>query len=116
MTVKLRVCFYTLTRCLKFGEYYIASVRTLKDNLVDGMQINPEASLERLFHSPSITTALIPLIGYNKASEMAKFMKEHGQDIRTANRTLSLVPEDQLERLLKPENLLKLGYAMSELK
>lgn len=46
---------------------------------------------------------------------MAKFMKENGQDIRTANRTLGLVPEDQLERLLKPENLLKLGYTLSEL-
>jgi aspartate ammonia-lyase len=93
----------------------IACDRTLKENLLQGLQVNPEAGLDRLFHSPAITTALIPLIGYNKASELAKFMKESGQDIRSANRNLNMVPEDQLERLLKSENLLKLGYTLSEL-
>ncbi len=93
----------------------IACDMTIKENLLQGLRVNPEASLERLFFSPAITTALIPLIGYNKASEMAKFMKENGQDIRTANRNLNIVPEDQLERLLKSENLLKLGYTLSEL-
>jgi aspartate ammonia-lyase len=93
----------------------IACDRTLGVNLFEGLQINNMTSEEKLYRSPAITTALIPYTGYNKASELAKIMKEKGIDIFAANKKLKLISEEQLRNILKPENLLKLGYTVEEL-
>jgi len=90
----------------------ISANNTLKKNLLDGLTINSGASLEQLLRSPSVTTALLPLTGYNKASEIARLMQKENISIYEANEKLGLVPGEQLEQLLKPENLLKLGYTL----
>ncbi|HNW74848.1 MAG TPA: hypothetical protein PKN44_14560, partial [Bacteroidales bacterium] len=77
--------------------------------------IHPAISREMLFRSPAVTTALIPLIGYNRAAELAKYMLTQGTDIFSANRDLQCIPEARLKQLLLPENLLKLGYTLSDL-
>jgi len=93
----------------------IACDQTLKTNLFNGLAIHPAISREMLFRSPAVTTALIPLIGYNKAAELAKYMLTRGTDIFSANRDLQCIPEARLNQLLLPENLLKLGYTLSDL-
>lgn len=93
----------------------IACDKTLSANLFEGLQINTTTGEEKLFRSPAITTALIPYIGYNEASELAKIMKEKGIDIFAANMELKLVTNTELRIILKPENLLKLGYTIDEL-
>jgi aspartate ammonia-lyase len=92
----------------------IAATRSLKDNLVDGLMINTSISLEKLMSSPSITTALIPVIGYEKASEMANQMKMHHCNVYAANEMLNYLADAQLRELLKPERLLRLGYSIKE--
>ena len=93
----------------------IAMDTTLKDNLIAGMIINSKISRERLLFSPSITTAFIPFIGYNKAGELAKLMKVNGIDIFEANCELKLMKDEKMVDILKPENLLKLGYSLNDL-
>jgi len=93
----------------------IAADRTLKTNLFEGIKINTTTGEEKLYRSPAITTALVPFIGYNKASELAKTMKSKGMDIFTANEELKMISNKKLKTLLKPENLLKLGYSLEEL-
>jgi aspartate ammonia-lyase len=93
----------------------IACDKTLGANLFEGLQINTTTGEEKLFRSPAITTALIPYIGYNEASELAKIMKEKGIDIFAANLELKLVTDTKLRLILKPENLMKLGYTVDEL-
>jgi aspartate ammonia-lyase len=93
----------------------IACNRTLKTNLFEGLTVNARAGEESLFRSPAIATALIPLIGYNKASVLAKTMRSGGVDIFTANDEMKLISPEKLENLMKPENLLKLGYTLDEL-
>jgi aspartate ammonia-lyase len=93
----------------------IAANKTLKSNLFEGIIINSRASEAKLFASPVLTTALIPYIGYNKASELAKSMKLKGLDIFAANRELNMISEGRLRTLLKPDNLLKLGYTVEEI-
>ena len=80
-----------------------------------GLIIRPGKSKDLLFKSPSTTSALLPILGYHKASELAKFMKENGVDIFEANKILELMPDEKLNTLLLPENLLKLGYTHSDL-
>jgi len=92
----------------------IACDLTLKKNLFDGLIIHGDKSLQILYRSPSITTALLPHIGYHKAAELAMVMKTKGKDIFEANQELQLLSQEKLETLLTAGNLLKLGYTWSE--
>lgn len=88
---------------------------TLRKNLFSRLVIFPESGIESLMKSPSVTTALIPVIGYHKASLLAKTMREERCDIFTANNKLHLLGKEKLRQLLTSENLLKLGFILSDL-
>ncbi len=92
----------------------ISASTSLKENLFDGLIINASISVEKLFSSPSITTALIPLMGYEKASEIASYMKKHQCDVFAANEMLKYLPDSELREVLKPERLLRLGYSIRQ--
>ncbi|MFZ4520618.1 MAG: lyase family protein [Bacteroidales bacterium] len=92
----------------------IACDQTIQKNLAEGLVIHPDQSRELLFRSPSITTALLPLIGYHAATALAKFMKSSQMDVFDANMELNLIPDSKLRRMLLPENLLKLGFTTGD--
>ncbi len=93
----------------------IACDKTITENIFDGIKIDHLAAEERLYKSPAITTALSPYIGYNKASEISKFMKKNGITVFEANDILKLLDHDKLKEILKPENLLKTGYSINDI-
>ena len=90
--------------------------QTMKVNLLSGLEINSERAARRLFRSPAVTTAISPLIGYNKAAELAKYMKAEKTDIYEANKVLKTLDEEQLKKLMKPETLLKRGFTASDIR
>ncbi len=96
-------------------ELLISANASLKEHLVAGLKINKENSLNKLLRSPAITTALIPYIGYNKATELALIMKEEKQDIYFANKKLRFLKKEILQKILEPSNLLKAGYTIDDL-
>ena len=49
---------------------------SLLHNLFEDLAINEVSGYNALIHSPSVTTALTPHIGYHKAAEIAQLMKE----------------------------------------
>jgi aspartate ammonia-lyase len=89
---------------------------TLLDNLFKGLKINADSGYKALINSPSITTALSPYIGYHKAAELAKFMKEKKKNIFEANTHLKIIDDTKLKTILLPGNLLKLGFSLDDLK
>jgi aspartate ammonia-lyase len=93
----------------------ISCNRTLLNNLITGLKINETAGLNALIHSPSVTTALSPHIGYHKAAEMAKLMKDNKIDIFEANAVLKYLDESKLRTILDPGNLMKLGFSIDDL-
>ncbi len=93
----------------------IAANTTLKENLFKGLEINNDVVEDKLYHSPAVTTALSPYIGYNKASLIAKEMKESGRDVFVANSKLKLIEPKKLEQILAPQNLLKLGFTLNDI-
>lgn len=93
----------------------IASCKTLQKNLIEDMKVNSATALHKLMHSPAIATALLPVLGYNKAAELGKFMTANKLSIFEANANLALIDNKKLERLMKPENLLKEGFSVKEL-
>jgi len=93
----------------------ISCDKTLLTNLLEGLIVNESAGFEALMHSPSVTTALTPHIGYHKAAELAKLMKEKKIDIFKANSLLRAIDPSKLETILKPGNLMKLGFSLDDL-
>jgi aspartate ammonia-lyase len=77
--------------------------------------VNEDKGYKALMTSPSISTALIPYIGYHKAAGLARLMKEDCLDIFEANRILKTIDEKKLEMILKPGNLLKLGFSLDDI-
>lgn len=88
---------------------------TLLNNLFSGLIVNESAGYHDLIRSPSVTTALIPHIGYHKAGELAKVMKENKIDIFEANNTLKVLDDSKLRTILQPGNLLKMGFSLDDL-
>lgn len=93
----------------------IAADETLKENLFSGIEINNDTAENKLYHSPAITTALSPYIGYNNASILAKEMKKTGDDIFKVNSKLKLIEPKKLEEILAPQNLLKMGFTLGDI-
>ena len=93
----------------------ISANSSFKHYLIEGIKIDVEKSKQKLFDSPSISTALIPYIGYHKASELAKLMTEKSISIVEANNQLNILPSKKLSQILEPQNLLKQGFSVSDL-
>jgi len=93
----------------------ISGNKTLLKNLFSSLVINESAGYQTLIHSPSITTALTPHIGYNKAAELAYLMKERSIDIFKANSILKILDSKKLNAILEAGNLLKLGFSLDEI-
>ncbi len=93
----------------------IAANSTLNENLFVDLKVNEKTAQENLFKSPAITTALISVIGYNKASELAKMMRKNSVNIFKANEELRILSPEKIEKLLKPDNLLKNGFSLNDI-
>ena len=87
----------------------------VSDHLLDGIEIDATAAASRLFHSPAVTTALSPLIGYHRAAELSGYMKKKKVDIFAANDTLKIMPGEKLKRVLTAEYLLKKGFSVQDI-
>jgi len=104
------------------GHTLIESIKLLvsanevsSKHLLEGIEIDPKLTAERLLASPAVTTALLPFIGYNKAFELAACMKEFKISVYEANRKLGFLKEEKLKDILKPENLVQGGYRLKDL-
>ncbi len=93
----------------------VAANKTMHSNLISGLLVRKGIASGKLYRSPAITTALTPYIGYHKASELAKLMKEKEFSVFEANKSLKILDDEKMRFYLKPENLLKSGYSLKEL-
>jgi aspartate ammonia-lyase len=93
----------------------ISADQTLLSNLFNGLEVNETAGYDALLKSPSLTTALVPSIGYNRAADLAKLMREKGIDIFEANNILGLIDDVRMRKVLEPGNLLKLGFMLEDI-
>jgi len=93
----------------------ISANKTLLNNLFKEISINSKVSKTKLYRSPAITTALLAHIGYNKAAELAKEMRNYECDIFEANKKLNFIEKGKLHEILKPDNLLKAGYSIEDI-
>jgi aspartate ammonia-lyase len=94
----------------------ISMNRALKEGMLDGLKVDEARARTSLFASPAVTTALSPLLGYHKAAELAKLMKREGCSVFEANERLGLLDPSRLEKLMEPDQLLKKGFTMNDIR
>ncbi len=70
--------------------------------LVKGLKANTKRIEEMNQQSLSLATSLAPVIGYDRAAEIAKLAYKQGKTVRQAALERKVLPEDELDRLLDP--------------
>ena len=91
----------------------LQSVRLLTDgcnsfrsHCVEGMQADPQRMREHLENSLMLVTALNPVIGYDKAADIAKYAYAQGTSLRQAAVTLGYLTDQEFDAAVRPEAML----------
>ena len=83
---------------------------TLGERAVRGITANREVCRQYVENSIGLVTALNPLLGYEKSSEIAKEALETGGSVYEIVLQKGYLSQEQLEDLLKPENMTRPRY------
>jgi aspartate ammonia-lyase len=75
------------------------------DKCVNGIEANRERCEAYYISSPSLATALNPIIGYAAAAELAKESAKTGKRIPDLLREKKLIPEEKIAEIFTPEFL-----------
>ena len=78
-----------------------------RKNCIDGITANEKVLKHYIDYSVGIVTALNPVLGYEKTTELAKEALQTNKGILELIREKKLLTEDQINKLLDPANLTK---------
>jgi fumarate hydratase class II len=84
-------------------------VRAFQDKCVSGITANRERCKELVEYSMAMVTSLAPIIGYDRAAEIAKESAKTGKTVREICREKQILPEADLDRALDPIEMTKPG-------
>ena len=70
-----------------------------------GVTANRDRIAELVAQSLMLVTALNPLIGYDKAAEVAKKAHKDGTTLKAAALALGYVTEEQFDEIVRPERM-----------
>nr|CAJ31159.1 aspartate ammonia-lyase [uncultured sulfate-reducing bacterium] len=79
-----------------------ASVRILTERCIRGITVNADRCRELVEGSIGLVTALVPVIGYEGASEVAKEALSTNRSVREIVLAKGLINADELEEILSP--------------
>ena len=81
---------------------------TLKHRCVDGITANAAHCREMVERSIGLVTALVPELGYEACSDLAREALETGRDVYGLVLEKGLMTKERLEEVLKPENMARM--------
>ena len=81
---------------------FMHAARTLRVHCVDGITANPEICRHYVDYSIGTVTALNPVIGYDKATELAAEAMKSGLGILELVRKKKILTEEQIAKVLDP--------------
>jgi fumarate hydratase class II len=82
------------------------AVMSFTDNCVVGIKANERAIADLMERSLMLVTALVPKIGYDNATKIAKMAHQNGTTLREEAVRLGFVSNDEFETLMRPENMI----------
>ncbi|HYA69637.1 MAG TPA: class II fumarate hydratase, partial [Acidimicrobiales bacterium] len=80
--------------------------RTFREFAVEGLEPDRERIAEHLTRSLMLVTALNPLIGYDKAAEVAKKAHKEKSTLRAAAVDLGYLSPEEFDRAVRPEDMI----------
>lgn len=75
-------------------------VKNFQERCIDGIEVNKKHCEELIEKSLAMVTSLAPVIGYDKAAEIAKESHKTGKPVRLICIEQKVLPKDQLEKIL----------------
>ncbi len=79
--------------------------RLLADKAVSGFTVNKDRVAGAVERNPILVTSLVPLVGYDKAAEIAKKAYAEGRRIRDVAAGMTDLSPEELDRLLDPKGM-----------
>jgi fumarate hydratase class II len=106
LNVMLPVIAHNLLESLRL----LANVtRLLADKAIAGFRVRDAQIAEALHRNPILVTALNPIIGYEKAAEIAKRAYKEKRPVLDVAKEVSGLSEKELKKLLDPALLIRGG-------
>ena len=90
-------------------ELLASSVAILREKCIAGIEADVERCRELLNRSMAVVTALVPHIGYEKATEVAREAAKTGETVQAVVLRLGLMPPEALQAALSTEAMTKPG-------
>jgi len=81
----------------------------LRRHCADGLEANEVRCRRQVENSTAAATALVPVFGYERASEAARLAHQNGATIRDTVRTLGWLTGDEFDFIISPEAVCRLG-------
>jgi fumarate hydratase class II len=108
LNVMLPVVAYNISQSIEI----IGNVsRLLADKAIATFSVREENLQQALSKNPILVTALNPIIGYEKAAEVAKSAYKQGRPIVDIAEEMTDLTRDELEKLLNPSHLTEGGIS-----
>ena len=85
---------------------------TFRTKCVDGITVNEEVLARNMETTVGIVTALNPVLGYEKATELAAEAYRSGKGLLEIIREKKVLTEEQIKELLDPDKLTGLDPAI----
>jgi aspartate ammonia-lyase len=92
-----------LSATLESQRLLINTMKTFRTACVDGITANEEVLQRYIDTSVGMVTALNPVLGYKKATELAKEALSTGKGILELVREKNLLTEEQIQEILDPK-------------
>src|SRR4029077_7185595 len=86
-------------------KMFVNAANTLREHCVEGITANPEVCKHYLESSIGTVTALNPVIGYDKATELAAEALASGEGILELVREKHILTDAQIDEILNPDAL-----------
>ncbi len=77
-----------------------SAARAFSEKCIQGISANADRCASYLEQSLALVTALVPIVGYDKAASLAKEALHTGKTVREAALESGLLPEDEINRIL----------------
>jgi len=106
----LNVMMPVIVRNLLESITYLGNaINAFTDKAVVGMEANREKAASYVEWSLAMVTSLAPVIGYDRAAEIAKKSVKEGKTVRQVCLEEKVLPEDELNELLDPWKMTEPG-------
>jgi fumarate hydratase class II len=92
-------------------ELLAASALNFEEKLLRDLQADRERAEGLVEQSLAMVTVLAPVIGYDRAAQIAKHSYETGKTVRELVLAENILPKDEVERLLDPRSQTEPGRA-----